>query len=243
MALVTLTDKGIPVLLRDLAHIQIGPEMRRVVADLDGEGEITGGIVVMRHGDNALQTIAAVRSKIAQLRSALPEGVEIIETYDRSALIDRAVDTLSRKLTEEVAVVALVCLLFLFHVRSALVIVISLPLGVLAAFVLMRVQGLNANIMSLGGIAIAIGAMVDAAIVMITGFPAVERATDALKLGAVDQFPFIDPPDPRQIRDGYRVSLADDGGFELRFLPPGRNPGEWRSCPPGRCRDGGCWWS
>ena len=162
-----LTDNDIPILLRDVAHVQIGPEMRRVVADLDGEGEVTGGIVVMRYGENALQTIAAVKERIEALKQGLPEGVEIIETYDRSTLITRAVDNLSERLVEEFIVVALVSLLFLFHLRSAFVAIVTLPLGILAAFVIMRYQGINANIMSLGGIAIAIGAMVDAAVVMI----------------------------------------------------------------------------
>ncbi len=161
------TDKGIPVLLRDIAHIQVGPEMRRVVADLDGEGEVTGGIVVMRHGENALQTIAAVKEKLRELQSGLPEGVEIVTTYDRSELILRAVDNLTEKLVEEFIVVALVCLVFLFHLRSAFVAVVTLPLGILISFIIMKQAGINANIMSLGGIAIAIGAMVDAAIVMI----------------------------------------------------------------------------
>ncbi len=158
---------GTPVLLRDLARVQIGPEMRRVVADLDGEGEITGGIVVMRYGENALATIEAVKQRIDELRAGLPDGVEIVETYDRSGLIMDAVDNLRTKLIEEFIVVAIVCFAFLFHMRSALVAVVSLPLGILAAFVVMQAQGINANIMSLGGIAIAIGAMVDAAIVMI----------------------------------------------------------------------------
>ena len=162
-----VTRDDIPVMLRDVAHVQIGPEMRRVVADLDGEGEVAGGIVVMRYGENALTTIAAVKARMESLKQGLPEGVEIIETYDRSGLIERAVDNLSDRLIEEFIVVALVCLLFLFHLRSAFVAIVTLPLGILAAFVVMRYQGINANIMSLGGIAIAIGAMVDAAVVMI----------------------------------------------------------------------------
>ncbi len=164
---VDVTPAGTPVLLRDIAHIQIGPEMRRVVADLDGQGEVTGGIVVMRYGENAMATIERVKAKLDDLRQGLPEGVEIIETYDRSALIQRAVDNLSEKLVEEFIVVALVCLVFLFHLRSAFVAIVTLPLGILASFIVMQQQGINANIMSLGGIAIAIGAMVDAAIVMI----------------------------------------------------------------------------
>jgi len=156
------------VLLDDIVQsIHIGPAMRRGVADLDGEGEVVGGIVVMRSGENALATIAAVKEKLDALRLSLPDGVEIIATYDRSRLIEGAVGTLSHRLIEEFLVVVLVCALFLFHLRSSLVILISLPVGILAAFIIMRVQGINANIMSLGGIAIAIGAMVDAAIVMI----------------------------------------------------------------------------
>ncbi len=158
---------GTRTTLEVIGEVRTGPQMRRGIAELDGEGEVVGGIVIMRHGENALQTIAAVRDKIEQLRGALPEGVEIIETYDRSALITRAVKTLSHHLVEEFLVVVLVCALFLFHFRSSLVILISLPVGILVAFLVMRAQGINANIMSLGGIAIAIGAMVDAAIVMI----------------------------------------------------------------------------
>lgn len=162
-----VSDTGTPILLQDVAHIQIGPEMRRAVADLDGLGEITGGIVVMRYGENAMAVIERVKQKLETLKAGLPDGVEIIETYDRSALIQRAVNNLEEKLIEEFIVVALVCLLFLFHLRSAFVAIITLPLGILAAFIVMEQQGINANIMSLGGIAIAIGAMVDAAIVMI----------------------------------------------------------------------------
>jgi Cu(I)/Ag(I) efflux system membrane protein CusA/SilA len=150
-----------------VGEVRTGPQTRRGVAELDGEGEVVGAIVVMRHGENALQTISAVKDKIEQLRSSLPEGVEIVETYDRSALIARAVDTLGHRLVEEFLVVVLVCALFLYHFRSSLVILLSLPVGILVAFLVMRAQGINANIMSLGGIAIAIGAMVDAAIVMI----------------------------------------------------------------------------
>lgn len=164
---VIVRDNGIPLLVRDLATVQVGPQMRRVVSDLDGEGEVTGGIIVMRYGENALTTIEAIKNKLADLKSGLPEGVEIIETYDRSGLIIRAVDNLSNKLIQEFIVVALVCLLFLFHMRSAFVAIVTLPLGILTAFIVMHWQGINANIMSLGGIAIAIGAMVDAAIVMI----------------------------------------------------------------------------
>ncbi len=164
---IDVTEEGIPILLQDLAHIQIGPEMRRAVAELDGEGEVTGGIVVMRYGENALSTISAVKEKLESLKSGLPEGVEIVETYDRSGLIIRSVDNLFDKLMQELIVIALVCLVFLFHIRSSFVAIITLPLGILIAFIIMRQQGINANIMSLGGIAITIGAMVDAAIVMI----------------------------------------------------------------------------
>lgn len=163
----TVTEQGTPVLLRDIAKVQIGPEMRRGIADLDGLGEVTGGIVVMRYGENALTTIQRVKEKIEQLKPGLPEGVEIIDTYDRSALIKRAVNNLEEKLIEEFLVVALVCIVFLFHFRSSFVAIVTLPLGILTSFIVMQQQGINANIMSLGGIAIAIGAMVDAAIVMI----------------------------------------------------------------------------
>ena len=156
------------VLLDDVVQsIQIGPAMRRGIADLNGEGEVVGGIIVMRSGENALATINAVKLKLQELRASLPDGVELIETYDRSALITNSVETLTERLIEEFIVIILVCSLFLVHFRSSLVILISLPVGILIAFIIMRMQGMNANIMSLGGIAIAIGAMVDAAIVMI----------------------------------------------------------------------------
>ncbi|KGT96135.1 efflux RND transporter permease subunit, partial [Dickeya fangzhongdai] len=158
---------GIPVLLQDVATLRQGPEMRRGIAELNGEGEVAGGVIVMRSGKNALETLRAVHARLQQVRQSLPAGVEIVTTYDRSPLIERAITTLSHKLLEEFVVVALVCSLFLFHFRSSLVAIISLPLGILGAFIIMRYQGINANIMSLGGIAIAIGAMVDAAIVMI----------------------------------------------------------------------------
>ena len=158
---------GTAVRLGDVATIQIGPEMRRGVAELNGEGEVAGGVVVLRSGKNARTTLTAVKTKLAELKRSLPAGVEIVTTYDRSQLIDRAISNLSAKLIEEFLIVALVCGLFLWHARSALVAILTLPLGVLFAFIVMRVQGVNANIMSLGGIAIAIGAMVDAAVVMI----------------------------------------------------------------------------
>jgi Cu(I)/Ag(I) efflux system membrane protein CusA/SilA len=162
-----VNDRGTPILLREVAQVRLGPQMRRGIAELDGEGEVVGGVIVMRSGENALRTIDLVKAKLAELAKGLPPGVEIVETYDRSALIQRAAATLQRKLVEEFIVVALVCTLFLFHLRSALVVVLSLPLGILGAFIVMERMGINANIMSLGGIAIAIGAMVDAAIVMI----------------------------------------------------------------------------
>ncbi len=161
------TESGTPVMLKDVARVQMGPEMRRGIAELDGQGEVAGGVVIMRHGKNALDTIRAVKAKMATLKASLPRGVEIVETYDRSGLIERSVRHLAEKLVEEFIVVALVCLAFLFHLRSALVAIVTLPLGILAAFIVMSYQGVNANIMSLGGIAIAIGAMVDAAVVMI----------------------------------------------------------------------------
>ncbi|MFG0723229.1 efflux RND transporter permease subunit [Pseudomonas sp. GLN_6] len=161
------SQTGIPILLGQVASIQLGPEMRRGIAELDGEGEVVGGVVIMRSDKNAREVISAVKEKLDSLRASLPAGVELVTTYDRSQLIDRAIDNLSFKLLEEFVVVALVCLIFLWHLRSSLVAIITLPLGILMAFIVMRHQGINANIMSLGGIAIAIGAMVDAAVVMI----------------------------------------------------------------------------
>jgi len=159
----SVSANGTPVLLSDVARIQIGPELRRGIAELNGEGEVTGGVVVMRAGQNALETIDAVKAKLATLKKSLPEGVEVVTTYDRSQLIKRAVINLTHKLVEEFIVVALVCMFFLWHFRSALVAIVALPVGVLVSFIVMYYQGVNANIMSLGGIAIAIGAMVDAA--------------------------------------------------------------------------------
>jgi Cu(I)/Ag(I) efflux system membrane protein CusA/SilA len=158
---------GVPVQLGDVATVQVGPEMRRGVAELNGEGEVAGGVVILRSGKNARETIAAVKTKLEELKHSLPAGVQVVTTYDRSQLIDRAVENLRGKLIEEFIIVAVVCALFLWHVRSALVAILSLPIGVLMALIVMRIQGVNANIMSLGGIAIAIGAMVDAAVVMI----------------------------------------------------------------------------
>jgi Cu(I)/Ag(I) efflux system membrane protein CusA/SilA len=162
-----VNKNGTPILLSNVASIRLGPQMRRGLAELNGEGEVVGGIVVMRMGENALSTISDVKEKLAKMQKTLPEGVKIIETYNRSRLIHSAIQTLQSKLVEETIVVVLVCFLFLFHFRSSLIIVISLPLGILCAFIIMYWQGINANIMSLGGIAIAIGAMVDASIVMI----------------------------------------------------------------------------
>jgi len=164
---VGVDKNGTPIRLQDVANVHLGPELRRGVVDLDGEGEVAGGVIIMRYGANALSTIDAVKEKLEELKSGLPEGVEIVPVYDRSSLIERAVDNLKDKLLEESIVVALICLLFLLHVRSALVAILSLPVGILIAFMIMKGQGINANIMSLGGIAIAIGAMIDGAIVMI----------------------------------------------------------------------------
>ena len=161
------TQNGTPIQLQDLAEVGTGPQMRRGIAELDGEGEVVGGVVVMRFGENAQKTIEGVKAKLEELKRSLPEGVEVVTVYDRSGLIERAVDNLFEKLVEEFIVVIVVCALFLFHLRSSLVVIISLPVGMLVAFIIMYYQGINANIMSLGGIAIAIGAMVDGAIVMI----------------------------------------------------------------------------
>jgi len=161
------SERGTPVLLRDVADVRLGPELRRGIADLNGEGDVAGGVVIMRFGENALTTIENVKKKLEDLKAGLPEGVEIVPVYDRSGLIERAIETLKWKLLEESMVVALICVLFLLHFRSALVAILTLPLAVLMAFIVMYYQGLNANIMSLSGIAIAIGAMVDAAIIMI----------------------------------------------------------------------------
>ncbi len=167
LVVVGTDQRGTPILLKDLANVSIGPEMRRGVVDLDGEGEVVGGVVIMRYGENALQTIENVKAKLEQLKVGLPEGVKITTVYDRSGLIERAVDTLKEKLIEESIIVALVTALFLFHIPSALVAILTLPIAILAALIIMHWQGINANIMSLGGIAIAIGAMIDAAIIMI----------------------------------------------------------------------------
>jgi len=164
---VGVSEHGIPIRLQDVANIHLGPELRRGVAELNGEGEVAGGVVIMRYGENAMTTIERVREKLADLQKGLPEGVEIVPVYDRGDLIERAVDNLAEKLLEESIVVSIICILFLLHARSALVAILTLPIGILIAFIVMKSQGINANIMSLGGIAIAIGAMVDGAIVMI----------------------------------------------------------------------------
>lgn len=164
---ISVTEDGTPIRLEDVANIHLGPELRRGLAELNGEGEVAGGIVVMRYGENAMQTIKNVKAKLTELEKGLPAGVEIQPVYDRSNLIQRAVDNLQAKLIEESIIVSIICILFLLHVRSALVAILSLPVGILMAFIVMHWQGINANIMSLGGIAIAIGAMVDGAIVMI----------------------------------------------------------------------------
>ncbi|HDK37611.1 MAG TPA: efflux RND transporter permease subunit, partial [Thiolapillus brandeum] len=162
-----LSKMGVPITIKDVAQVRLGPQMRRGIAELDGQGEVVGGVIIMRFGENALSVIADTKKKLEELSRGLPDGVEIVPTYDRSDLIHRAVETLNGKLLEEFLVVALVCVVFLFHLRSALVVILSLPVGILVAFIIMERMGINANIMSLGGIAIAIGAMVDAAIVMI----------------------------------------------------------------------------
>ena len=156
-----------PVLLRQVAHIHLGPEVRRGLVDMNGEGEVVTGIVLMRFGENAREVIERVKERLAELKPGLPEGVEVHISYDRSQLIERAIDTLREKLIEEMLVVAAICVLFLLHLRSAFVAIFTLPVGVLIAFIVMRWMGINANIMSLGGIAIAIGVMVDASVVMV----------------------------------------------------------------------------
>ena len=178
---VMTSEAGTPVLLRDVAEVRLGPEMRRGIGELDGQGEAVGGVIVMRNGDNARDTIVRVKHKLDELRAGLPKGVEIVETYDRGTLIERAVENLQRKLLDEFIVVALVCFVFLFHLRSGLIVVIVTPIAVASAFIVMHAQGINANIMSLGGIAIAIGTLVDAAIVMI------ENVHKKLERGAVTE--------------------------------------------------------
>jgi Cu(I)/Ag(I) efflux system membrane protein CusA/SilA len=199
---VMMSEGMTPVLLKDVARIQLGPQMRRGIAELNGEGEVVGGVIVMRSGKNALETIAGVKAKLDELTHSLPKGVEIVPVYDRSELIERAVATLSERLIEEFIIVALVCAVFLFHLRSSLVAILSLPVGVLIAFLIMRAQGINANIMSLGGIAIAIGAMLDAAIVMI------ENAHKHLEAWRAERF----TPSPALPHQGGRSQLPSPGG-------------------------------
>lgn len=183
-----VNERGAALTLGDVAEIRLGPEMRRGVGEFDGEGDAVGGVVILRWGGNALATIKAVEARIDELRPNLPKGVEIVTTYDRSGVIERAIENLQKKLTEEFIVVVLVCAAFLLHLRSSLVILLSLPLGIFAAFILMKAQGVNANIMSLGGIAIAIGAMVDAAIVMIE---AMHRRLEHEKLTAENRWRIV----------------------------------------------------
>ncbi|MEL7464780.1 MAG: CusA/CzcA family heavy metal efflux RND transporter [Pseudomonadota bacterium] len=183
-----VNERGAALTLGDVAEIRLGPEMRRGVGEFDGEGDAVGGVVIMRWGENALATIEAIEAKLADLRASLPDGVEIVTTYDRSGVIERAIANLQDKLTEEFIVVVLVCGAFLLHLRSSLVIVLSLPLGILAAFLVMKAQGVNANIMSLGGIAIAIGAMVDASIVMIE---AMHRRMESTRITAENRWRIV----------------------------------------------------
>jgi len=200
------TERGAPLSLSDVADIRRGPEMRRGVADLDGQGEVVGGVVVMRYGGNALATINGIKSRLAELERSLPDGVDIVITYDRSALIERAIATLSDTLAKELLVVVLVCAVFLMHLRSSLVVVVSLPLGVLAAFAIMHAQGINANIMSLGGVAIAIGAMVDAAIVMLENLHKRIEALDG------------DPPDHWALVSDAAVDVGRPLFFSLLII-------------------------
>ena len=206
-SVVVFSQGGTPVMLSDVARIVKGPELRRGVVELNGEGEVVGGIVVMRSGENALNVIKAIKTKLKEIEAGLPDGVEVVTVYDRAPLIEGAVKYLEHKLLEEALVVALVCLIFLLHVRSAFVAIITLPLGVLGAFVIMAQQGITANIMSLGGIAIAIGAMVDASIVMVENAhrklagmradapPSERRAAVLLAAKEVGPGLFFSPPD------------------------------------------------
>ncbi len=205
------TAGGVPVTLGDVATIQIGPELRRGIAELNGEGEVAGGIIILRQGADARSAIRAVEQKLDELQASLPEGVEIVTTYDRSQLIDASVENLTYKLIEEFIVVALVCALFLWHARSALVVIITLPLGVLAAFIVMRFQGVNANIMSLGGIAIAIGAMVDAGALC-------GRLLGTHVLRRPEELPVL--REQRLVRQLPVRRLRDPEVDDLRFLNP-----------------------
>src|SRR5437588_9233141 len=198
--IVVKSDRGIPVLLKDVARIELAPDERRGITEMDGEGEVVSGIVLQRFGENALSVIRNVKDRLAEIAPSLPQGVSIDAVYDRSDLIYRAIDTLERTLIEESLIVALVCVVFLLHVRSALVAIITLPLGVLIAYLCMHMLGLSSNIMSLGGIAIAIGAMVDAAIVMI------ENAHKRLERAA-----------PGRSRAGVLIEAASEVGPALFF--------------------------
>src|ERR1700682_6020781 len=164
---VAVGNNGTPIRVRDVARVELGPEMRRGVAELNGEGEVTGGTVIVRYGQNVRDVIEHVKAKLSELKSSLPPGVEVVTTYDRSDLIDRSIDTLRRTLIEELVIVSIVILIFLWHVPSAIIPILTIPIAVILSFIPMQATGLTANIMSLGGIAIAIGAMVDAAIVVV----------------------------------------------------------------------------
>jgi len=164
---IKISKQGSPILIKNVADVHLGPELRRGAAELNGEGEVAGGIVIMRYGENALDVINRVKQKMQDIQKGLPKGVEIVTTYDRSDLIERAVKNLSWKLVEEILVVALICILFLLHFPSVFVSVLTLPLGILMSFIVMYLLGINANIMSMGGIAIAVGVMVDAAVVLV----------------------------------------------------------------------------
>jgi Cu(I)/Ag(I) efflux system membrane protein CusA/SilA len=188
---VGVDDRGTPIRIQDIAHVQIGPELRRGIVELNGEGEVAGGVVIMRYGENAMSTIQGVREKLEQLKAGLPDGVEIVPVYDRGDLIERAIDSLSWTLVLQFVLVTIVCAVFLLHLRSALVAIVALPIGILMAFIAMRLQGINANIMSLGGIAIAIGAMVDGPIVLIENAHkhlAIARERFGDKLSSVDRW-------------------------------------------------------
>jgi len=233
---ITTSANGVPVLLREVATVRRGPSFRRGIAELDGQGEVAGGIVVLRSGKNAKAAIVAVKAKLAELKRSLPAGVEIVPTYDRSQLIDAAVSNLWGKLFEEFLVVALVCVLFLGHLRSALVAVVSLPLGVLTAFIALHLQGVTANLMSLGGIAIAIGAMVDAAVVMIeNAHKHLERWRDAHAgkepQGAARWSLIADAA--AEVGPALFVSLLSVLAFNLFFLPYFMTAGEPFGRPAG----------
>jgi len=208
---------GTPILLRNVAHVHLGPELRRGLVELNGEGEVAGGVIIMRYGENALNTIEAVRSKLDELKKGLPEGVEIVPTYDRGGLIERAVENLKDKLFEEFLVISLVCMLFLMHARSALVAIITLPLGVLIAFMLMQWQGLAANIMSLGGIAITLGAMVDGAIVLIEN--AHKHLEQSLHEKQGQSQRHLTTEDAEGTEESQNLLLAMEGSQESSVIP------------------------